>query len=387
MRVLLLGILILSAQAFAQVSVIEFTIPDEGGLNREQRYRIMLDDKHAVLDEVHRMGLDGNWKNLFTGPVTYLQLPHDAEVNRAQGPRAKPHTLIRYANYSLKNANTAAGVRLRSDDKLVLLLPFNAAVVPWPGEIDAVVPLDRGYEMETGSNFFIFSIKAQKGSVTYMIVDDDFERPQRVDDLYHHEPLGARMVPGRILIDSLGKTFYRTQAVVSSVASERSSRKAFGRGLVEGIVKSPRLQERTELLETLKRPGATEVMDELIALLDDREPLESMDNAETLVRRAIRGLLLREFPRLRELESADPVAKQDMEKLLQSLTYLWFERKAVSGEMMRNTFIKRLEAAMEKRTRCELSLMDVEGPGSHAVAYYRGEAMRTLNALYRKLYK
>lgn len=414
MRAFLFLALLFSGRAFAELSIIEFTFPRLVGIVSEQRYQIILHGESNQLDEIHRLALDGTWKRVFVGPITFVTLPEGGKVTKFYGPRAMTDVRIRFGDYDLTGADSDAGVRVRSDQNLVLLLPFEATIVPWPGQIKEVVPVESGYDFDTGQSFFIFSVSGHDSANTYIILNDHYKYPIPIADGFRREKFDARIENGWVHIPSLNKAFDLTQKMdggwpklpvpfhtinsASAEAYEKLARRTFGNGLIDRLfirheskpqtAVTIRSEERLAFLrELIRPPSANEVMDELIALLDDREPLESMENAEVLVRRAIRGMLFRQFPPLRELERSDAVVKQDIDKLLQALTYLWFERKAVNGELIRNTFIQRLEAAVEKRTKCELSLLKFEGPGSHAAGYFRLEAMGRLNAIYRKLYK
>lgn len=402
MRIIIWLLFILPSLAWAESSIFEFTVLNEGSLGVEQPYKIILNDRDSRLDEIHRMQPNGVWVRVYQGTITHVTLPKDARVDKVYGERARVQNFYSYGDYSLVDGDQAVGLRVKSAGKLVLVTPWGAAQVSWPGEVFEVVQLERDLDMYTGNSFYIFSIRASIFSWTYMVVNSDWEDPHKIVESFRREKLGARFdgeYPGKIFVDSLHRQ-YDIQTLLKATAWMKNHREVVKNTPAQPIEKwrdtsSPakvlsdvEMANRGALFHRLfATPSASEVMDELIAQLDDREPMASMPNAEVLASKAIREMLLREFPRLRELMRTDHVVLDNVRRVVHAMTNLWMARKIHDGETMRFIFIKRLEAAVEERAKCELSLLTLTGSGSHALSYDRGEALRGLNVLYRRLYR
>jgi hypothetical protein len=374
MYILIFILCLVPSFASAAWSHIRFTVLNEGAKGIEQKYDVVLHDSDSKLDRIMRENADGTWKAVFQGAVDLVELPEDARIDEIAGACPRLKEVLSNGVYTLDDDRKSVGVIVQSGATMAFLTPFGTPQIAWPGgTILEAVQLDRDFEMTTGRSFYIFSVRGTRSGSTYIMIDGESKNTHRLIDSFRDQSLQAHLEDGIIHLKALRRDIDPDQLEKDLKWME------------VGRERAKRVRSRLDAL--FREPTKAEILDELIALLDDREPLESMDNAGALAKTAIRGMMMREFPRLLELEKTDGAVRDHVERLVNSLAQLWLGRKAVSGELIHNTLIQRLEAAMENRANCELSLLSVKGPGSHALSYYKSEALRSLNALHRKLYR
>jgi hypothetical protein len=383
MRILISILFWMPLLASARPSVIEFIIPNDGGAGIDLTYRLILHESDKQKDQIQRADKRKVWEQVYVGPVTSIELPADARLTVAEGPRADVAGLLTYGDYKPRQ-KYATSLRLRSAEHLVVVTDFGAAVVSWPGNVLDVRQLDVELDLITGASVVIFSVKGQFSSSTYMVVNDDFKFPHKILEKFSPDPLGVSMSHGMIYIESLKRKF--DPGELAKNAEWMAKRPAVG-SVTPSILNPGWLNEPKALDEIFPSPGPVDTLNELIAQLDEREPLASMPNKEDLARQAVRALILREFPRLLSLVKEDPEVRDALIFAIDALTQLWLSQRIQDGDTLRRVVIKRLEAAVENRSKCDLALMTIKGRGAHVDSYFRGKALSALNTLHRRLYR
>ena len=382
MRLILLTLFLMPILASAQPAVIEFTVPNDGGMGVDLTYQVVLHENDKQKDQIRRADQRKIWETVFVGPVTSIEVPADARVTETRGLGGDVSEFLNWGEHRSGRWHSTS-VRLRSNESLVVVTDFGAAVVPWPGKVLDVRQLDVEIDMYTNVSAVIFSVNGQSSSSTYMVVNDDFKYPYRIIEKFSAHPLGVSIKDGIIYIESLKREF-DPEKLAKSV-HWKSNRPAPG-SVVPSISSPELVSGRKKLSEIFPAPGHEETLNELIRQLNDRELLSSMPNAEDLAKKAVRALILREFPRLLSLSKEDQRVRDSLFGAVEALTQLWLSRRIQDGDTLRQVVVTRLESMVEKRSQCELALMTIKGHGAQVDSYFRGKALRALNTLHRRLY-
>ena len=369
--------------ASAQPTVIEFLVPNDFGAGVDLTYQVVLHETDKQKDEIRRADQRRIFETVFVGPVTSIEVPADARVTVARGLRGDVGDFLTWGEFRSKR-RYAASLRVRSNESLVVVTDFGAAAVPWPGKVWDVRQLDVELDMYTGASVVIFSVKGQSSSNTYMVVNDDFKSPHKILEKFSTDPLGVSLSDGIIYIESLKREFDPEQ--LAKAAQWLSSRPP--RGSVVPSIYAPELVHgRKTLAEIFPAPEGEETLNELIAQLNDREPLFSSPDSQDLAKKAVRAVIVRDFPRVLSLSKEDPKVRDALIIAVEALTQLWLSRRIEDGDKLRQIVLTRLEAGIQNRAKCELALMSIKGQGAHNDGYFRGKALRALNTLYRRLYR
>jgi len=347
---------------WAQISTVEFTIPHDGQPGRGAYFRISLVEAEPKRDRVQRLDHKGDWETLFQGPLSNVDLPIGAQIQSVvlDSATSRAAGLMRKMDYDLSEPNSGS-LRFRSNDSLVVLTEFGAAMLPWPGEVWEFRELDRDLDMHSGLSVAIVSVEGKTFAGTYMYINEEYNNPFLLLASFSEQPLGVRLEEGVIKIQSLGREIHPARM---------------------------RPAERKKLPARLTAaPTSAQIMYEMIAQLDQREPMASAVNAEAQAKWAVRALLLDEFPILAIKEQSDGEVKTVFERLVRALAKLWLSGRIRDGATIQRVAEKRWSVlpANEKRSKCELALLKISGPGHHAMAYERGVALRSFNFLYRRI--
>lgn len=355
-RLVFLVTLLFATPAFAQYSLFEFSIPHDGQPYHAGFFRLFIHQAEPDQDYLQKRSERGEWVTIFRGEINHLELPTDATTKdvRVLGKRGVSMIYTR-RSYDLLTLSSG-GIRFRSRDHLVLDMALGTVVLPWHGEILEVRDLDFDERA-----FSIISVKGTELEGTYLVLKSFLHRPYMLSPRFTSHTLDAELVDGEIDIGALHKKIDVLE-------------------LVEKIVMQKSSLPWVSLYEphAMKPPEEEEILEEWIALLDFRELLMSWPNGKTIATKAIREILIRAIPELKRSRVKEIVGNTS-----DLLADLWMNGRIPDGAMIKRIAENRLK--LRSVENCELALMPLTGPGSHAATFVRGQALRNLNSIYRKI--
>ncbi len=174
MRMLLLLISLWAGSAFADFSIVHFTVLNDGCRGCEQPYRLVLNDQDPRLDELYKLNISGVWTRIYQGSITKVTLPADVRIEHRHGPRAQ--AVLKEGNYSLENGLSAVGLRVQSGTKRLLLGPVGVAEFEWNDEIENAVLLAQEYDMDTDLSYYAFAVEGKRKTGTFLYIGGSYRQ-------------------------------------------------------------------------------------------------------------------------------------------------------------------------------------------------------------------